>query len=118
MKEVVCNDCGQKVKTKVLPGRPGLSYDSHNDRNGEMCKGAGWGVPEHTEPNEFIPTGHGSSEVKTCRFGKILLGGRFKFKGHVWQREHGKFGIRVDRIGLGHTGWPFSVDDIVEPVKK
>jgi DNA-directed RNA polymerase subunit RPC12/RpoP len=137
----VCDYCGQKVRTKVLPGRGGRpSYDSHKDRNGEMCKGAGWKVPEHTEPKEFIPTdnyrrhtaarkvhlepkglegiekcsecgkptrywlkgnqvplcpecakkdGKKTAGVETCRFGEIPLGGKFKFKGHVWERRHG-----------------------------
>ncbi len=61
--------------------------------------------------------GKKTAGVETCRFGQIPLGGRFKFKGHVWERQHGKFGLRVDQIGEGQVGWPFNVNDVVEPVK-
>lgn len=60
--QAVCEYCGQKVKTKILPGREGRpSYDSHKDRNGEMCKGAGWKVPLHPDKEEWGEKGRRAS---------------------------------------------------------
>ena len=53
-----------------------------------------------------------------CRFGEIPLGGYFKFMGHLWKREHGKFGQRVDLIGEGRGSIPFDVDDSVYPTDR
>ena len=58
MSTAICNECGQKVKKVWLAGRKGShSYDSHNDRSGESCKGAGWKVPDVLDVEEWIARG-------------------------------------------------------------
>ncbi len=58
MSGVICEECGQKVKKVFLPGRGSrYSYDSHKDRSGESCKGAGWKIPDVLDVEEWIKRG-------------------------------------------------------------
>ena len=42
----ICEDCGREVGYSYHAGSDRPLYDSHVDKKGEMCKGAGWHVPD------------------------------------------------------------------------
>jgi hypothetical protein len=53
--------------------------------------------------------------VKDVPFSSIKRGQRFIYKGKLWERVRGSFGIPVSDIGKGHVGWPIKLDVMVTP---
>jgi len=49
-------------------------------------------------------------------FGTLLIGQQFWYRGILWKRLKGVWGIPVHDIGTGQVGWPFTRKTMVNHV--